>query len=164
MGGTKEAMQDLNDQYERALKQGDGKRYRTQPNANGKSTEEYTYAYKPEREQAVVEQIDRLLRSLGTEIGNGTLRADLIGCYIWISGTTKEMQEIQRKLRELKFFWNKTRQKWAWKPDDMKSRPSRADFSELAAIYGADELAQEARARTNRHKLQEKHFTYRNKR
>lgn len=135
-----EAMKILNKQYEEALRNCD------KQESVGSDGKTHTYTYNHEREQGIQEIIDQLISKLGDRIASGQLDVMLIGIYIWISGTTREMTDVIAALKELNFRWGAQRGMWYWKPEDYKSRRSTAGLSELARKYGYENIRDEAKS------------------
>ena len=135
-----EAMKELNKQYESALRDCD------KQESVGTDGKTHTYTYNHEREQGIQDVIDQLISKLGDRIASGELDVMLIGIYIWISGTTKEMTDEIAILKELKFRWGAQRGMWYWKPEDFKSRRSNAGLSELASKYGYSNIKDEVKS------------------
>lgn len=124
LGGDTEVMQDINRQYEAALKACNGQVSR------GSDGVEHTYKWDEETEQKLIEMIDKLL-SLKME----DVDIDLIGIWIWITGKTKPHRKALGK-DGLKCSWHSTRQAWYYKPYEGKHWGSDASLEELAETYG----------------------------
>ena len=120
LGGDAEIMKDLNNQYHEALKACDGV-----------ETDGHTYSYKANVEQEIMDKLNALLKLEGLEI-------DLIGCWLWIAGKTRENKEA---LKELSCRWHSKRKLWFYKPADWKSRRySKGSLDDLAAKYGSEKF------------------------
>ena len=123
-GGSTAAMQQLNNAYQAALKASHG---RAEMGTDGR---ERTYTYNAANEEAIAAKIAELvgLNMEGVEIW-------LIGSWVWAMGDTKPHREA---LKAAQCFWNRKREAWAWHLPEHKSwHNPRADFSDLAATYGA---------------------------
>mgnify|MGYP002777878582 CR=1 FL=1 len=144
MGGDLATMQEINRQYEIALRGCDGQ---TSYSYNGKGEQQtHTYTYSHAREKEIQTALDELIKSLGKEIAEGKITADLIGIYIWIGNTTREMKDVQAKLRELNFSWHSKRQLWYWHPSDYSARRyAGGSLEDLANKYGATNLSGRAK-------------------
>ena len=59
---------------------------------------------------------------------------EIIGCFIWITGDTKNYKD---RLKDLKFFWHTNKKAWYLKPENYK-RQSRKnyEFDEIRSMYG----------------------------
>jgi hypothetical protein len=125
LGGDTEVMQEINRQYEAALKACNGQ---VSKSADGA---EHTYKWDEETERKLMEIIDKLL-SLKME----GVSIDLIGIWIWITGETKPYKEALGK-NGLKCTWHATRKCWYWKPYEGKHWGSNASLEDLAATYGS---------------------------
>ena len=116
LGGSIEAMQEINSQYQNALK-----------GCHGQETDGRTYNYKPDVERELMDKINELLRLKKVDIA-------LIGYWIWVTGDTKENKEA---LKTAGLKWHSKRKCWYYKPQGWKtSRRSNGDLSELAYKYG----------------------------
>jgi hypothetical protein len=120
-GGSTEAMQVLNDQYQQCLKRLDGSIF-----------EERTYRYDQAVEQAVMDKISEILalRLVGVTVS-------LIGNWIWVTGTTKPIKEV---LKQHKMKWHSVRECWFWNAKPWHGGRSRSDLGQLAAKYGCKEF------------------------
>ena len=123
-GGSTEMMQALNNAYEQALKDCDGK---TVIGSDGK---EHTYRWDAETEKTLIDMIDKLM-SLQME----NVEVDLIGLWIWVTGDTKPHKESLGK-NGLGLSWHSTRLCWYFKPYAGRSWGSNASLEELAKTYG----------------------------
>jgi hypothetical protein len=128
-GGDTATMQELNCQYQDALHTCDGQI------SIDSDESEHTYHYNAEREQALVEFLDRLIRS-------GALLADvecwLIGTWVWVMGNTKPVKEI---LKALNCKWHVKRSAWYWHADEHRHRYNGSvGLASIAAAYGASRV------------------------
>ena len=126
LGGDTEVMQDINRQYEAALKSCNGQVSR------GSDGVDHTYTWDEETERRLIEMIDKLiaLQMVGVTI-------DLIGIWIWITGETKPHKET---LKGLDCKWHATRKCWYYKPYEAKHWGSNASLEELAETYGLTDV------------------------
>jgi hypothetical protein len=137
-------MQELNRQYEAALKGCDGQK------TTGEDGVERMYRYYPEFEQGLVEKIDALLK---LKMNAYTTDTWLVGLWLWVKGDTKPYKE---QLKELGFRWSPTHTAWYWRDDSLKSRRSGKSLNEIASTYGAEKITEkeeEARQKTTRKPL-----------
>jgi curved DNA-binding protein CbpA len=60
---------------------------------------------------------------------------EVIGCFVWVTGNTKQYKE---QLKSLRFLWHSKKSAWYLKPEDYK-RQSRKDYSfdEIRTMYGS---------------------------
>jgi len=124
MGGTHEAMVEINVQYEALLASMNGK---VETGADGKP---HTYYYNAGHERAVMDKLAELLRMKlpGCEIW-------LIGKWLWVKGDTKPVKE---QLKAAGLRWHGERAAWYWRPYEYRARyNAKVDFDELADYYGA---------------------------
>lgn len=115
-GGSVEMMQKLNGEYDylsKNLNKETGKKYDMYSDALN--------MYK--------EVIDRLIK-----IDDITI--EFVGDWLWVSGNTKP---IRKELKEMKFFWNKTRELWQKKPqgyERVRFTPSKLSTDDLKNSLG----------------------------
>ena len=133
-GGDTATMQEVNRQYKIALQKCDG-----QTTVDHETKREHTYKYNTEHEQAVIDFIDKLIRS-GVLTAN--VDAWLIGIWVWIQGDTKPIKD---KLKELGCMWHSKRLCWYWHPpQEGKTRyNSRVGLDGIARTYGASKIARQ---------------------
>jgi len=122
-GGDVKIMQEINAQYQNALKACD---MQTSTDSNNKK---HTYYYNADKEQKLAEKITALLslNMLDVDIS-------LIGVWIWITGETKQYKE---QLKKLACKWHSKRKCWYFQ-DGKKARYNKKNGSlnELANKYG----------------------------
>ncbi len=120
LGGDAEIMKDLNNQYHEALQACDGV-----------ETDGHKYKYDSDIETEIMDKLNELLTLDGLEV-------DLIGCWLWIAGKTKENKEA---LKALSCRWHSKRKMWFYKPENWKSRKySGGSLDDLAAKYGSEKF------------------------
>ena len=135
MGGNTRTMQDLNGEYETVLHHLDGY------TAIGTDAKEHTYHYHAAYEQAVVDQINRIIQ---THLP-ATLTIELLGTWIWIGGTQKDDLYTRKLLGTLHFAWHSKREKWYWKPAGSFSHyRARLSYNDLRQVYGASAIRSNA--------------------
>lgn len=140
-GGDTATMQEINDQYAAALKACDGQ------TSVGDDQQEHTYRYDAEDEQAIVEFIDRLIKS---GVLSATVEAWLIGKWVWITGETKPIRHLLGK-EGLGCEWHSQRVAWYWKPYAGRSYYNRrVGLDGLAAQYGASSIKSDEDAKAGR--------------
>ena len=128
-GGDTATMQAINAQYHDAL---NGCHGEVTKDAQGES---HTYYYNRQREDAVIDFIDRLIKS-------GALQEDvecwLIGSWVWVQGNTKPVKDI---LKALGCSWHSKRTAWYWHVPGYRTRYNSAvDLDGLAVAYGASQI------------------------
>jgi hypothetical protein len=127
LGGDTATMQDINAAYLAALKGCDGQR------SHDAENKEHTYRYNEETETAVMNKVMELVRAVPASV-----RVALIGCWIWIMGTTREDTTTRAALKAAGCMWHAKRSAWYWRPLEWRhrGRQSRGSLSHLAARYG----------------------------
>ena len=118
-GGDVEIMKAINAEYDEVFKEVKD----IHKNAKGETyTKENT-----ETPDIFKDIIDKLMRMDGLEI-------EIIGCFIWLSGNTKEHKDA---IKEMGFRWHSNKKMWYKAPDGYKKR-SRKKYSmdEIRDMYG----------------------------
>lgn len=125
-GGDTASMQELNRQYQNALSACHGQ------TSIGSDKEEHTYYYNQEREQEIIDFIDRLLRSNALKSDN--VECMIIGRWVWITGDTKPVKDT---LKELECRWHSKRQAWYWHKQTYRTQFNKSvSLDDLANYYG----------------------------
>ena len=63
---------------------------------------------------------------------------EIIGCFIWITGNTRQYKEI---FKALNFRWNNAKVAWYLSPDGYKKRHSKTySLDEIRDIFGNEEI------------------------
>lgn len=128
-GGSTEKMQDINNQYQDALK-----------SCHGKKTGDKSYKYMKDVEQEIMDKLQQLIKLDG-------LKFALIGYWLWVTGETKKNKDTL-KSNDLK--WHSKRKCWYYKPRDWKnSRRSNSSLEELAGKYGYSEFTSKDNNKTH---------------
>lgn len=118
-GGDVEIMKQINEEYDRAF----AKVKDIHKNAKG---ETYTKE-NPETANQFKDIIDKLLRMKGVEV-------EVIGCFIWLSGNTKEHKDA---IKELGFKWHSKKKMWYKSPEDYHRRGKKQySIDEIRDMYG----------------------------
>jgi hypothetical protein len=125
-GGDTATMQEINNQYEAALKSCNGQ------TVTGSDGKEHTYKWDEETERKLMVVIDKLL-TLQME----NVDIALIGVWIWITGDTKPYKE---QLKEMGCRWHAQRGCWYFKPYEAKHWGSNASLEDLAKTYGSTDV------------------------
>ena len=125
-------MQEINAAYHLALAGRDGEE--THDN-EGKA---HTYRYNAEREESILKQVYVLLKSCPAGVS-----VDLIGFWIWITGTLREDRATQAALKLAGCRWHSVRSCWYWRPAELRhwGRQNRGSLEDLADKYGVRSFA-----------------------
>jgi hypothetical protein len=137
LGGNTRDMQDINNEYQAALKACDGQ------TSKGSDNKDHTYRYNCEVETAVMEKIQELLRwnFEGVTVA-------LIGTWIWLTGDTKTHKD-QIKALGLKYSGEKVA--WYWHTGSYHRRSKHgASFGSMASRYGYQQFGDKDRERQDR--------------
>ena len=127
-GGDAEAFKAMMNEYTKAFnifknvhKTQEGKTYQ-------KETAEEEKAETPEE---FAELIEKLLKMEGVHI-------EIIGTWIWLTGNTMVYKE---QIKELHFFWSKTKKAWYYTGEQKKSRRrGRYSMDKLREHWGSQEV------------------------
>ena len=122
-GGTTEGMQELNAQYQAALKACDGQSDGTR-----------SYSYDEEGETLIAEMIAQFFSVLDDK----GVELLLVGTWLWISGDTKPHKDT---IKALGFRWSPRRKMWFFTPTPSGHRYYRGSFDDVKAKYGAERIA-----------------------
>lgn len=137
-GGSTEVMQEINAQYQAALRMADGQ---ASTDANGK---EHKYYYRESVESATMEKI---LEILGLCLPD--IEIALVGTWIWVGGNTRPHKDLLGA-KGIGLKWHNKRCRWYYAPPGKRSRyAKRASFSDLAASYGYKEFRAEEKTKLN---------------
>ena len=120
--GSTVMMQDINHQYQLALKSVHGK---SSASTDG---EEHVYYYNADTEGKLMELINQLLKLQMVDV-----EIALIGTWLWVYGNSKA---YKNQLKELGCSWHFKRKCWYFHTGKHRSRNSNADFDELGQKYG----------------------------
>lgn len=133
LGGDTATMQELNRQYENALKRMSGETFSS---ADGKH--DYTYTYDHAKESAILVTLFALLSMKMSRV-----KIELIGTWIWVSGNTKVYKD---NLKELGLQWSGPRQMWYYTTQNGKRHVHyrRSSMDTLRYKYGNRVLQDDA--------------------
>jgi hypothetical protein len=122
MGGDETIFKDLNNAYQKALKDSTGQKTK-------RGEKEYSYTWDEVAEVAIAEMIANLiaLNMEGVEIS-------LIGSWVWVAGETKPYKEKLGK-DGLGLSWHFQRKCWYFTVSERRSYSSKG-LNELAEEYG----------------------------
>ena len=125
-GGSTADMQELNRQYENALKGMSGERFTTS------DRKEYTYTWQETAERATMKAIYDLL-ALKME----RVQIEMIGTWVWVSGNTRPYKDLLGK-NGLGLKWSGPRKMWYFTTSSKKrgGRYKRSDMDTLRDKYG----------------------------
>lgn len=119
LGGSVEAMQELNAEYERIC---------NYLNQAGNNKQEFK-GWEWDNEAALMSAVQAGLRlGLGVEI---------IGSWVWFTGNTRPLKDI---LKSRGFQWSRKRQQWYWSPTVRKKGTkyqSKLSMDDIRAKYGS---------------------------
>ena len=118
-GGDVEVMKAINNEYDKLFAQ-------VKDTHKNKEGETYTKE-NPETAEEFKDIIDKLIKMQGVEI-------EVIGCFIWLSGNTKEHKEA---IKALGFRWHSKKKMWYKAPECYK-RWGKKEYSmnEIRGMYG----------------------------
>lgn len=124
LGGDTATMQEINGQYQIALKRHD----------KLEDNEGHTYYYNEEVETAVGVKLAELLKVVGDESG---CQLYLVGKWIWVHGDTKTIKD---QLKEAGCRWAPKHTKWYWRHESSRSFGKGGEFEDIAKRYGMQEV------------------------
>lgn len=128
-GGDTETMKQVNSQYQEALSNLNGYKFK------GTDGKERTYRYNATVEK---EAMNKIYELLALKMQGVTI--ELIGTWVWIHGNTKPYKE---ELKGLKCRWHSKRVKWYWHNKNYRTRYANCDFNTLRHTYGVAEFDSE---------------------
>lgn len=121
-GGDTAIMQEINKQYQQALKSVDGQV------ASGTDGHEHTYYYHADIEAALMDVINQLIQLQMQDV-----EIALIGTWIWVLGDTKP---YKTQLRDIGCRWHFKRKCWYFHTGKYHRSHSSSELSELGEKYG----------------------------
>ena len=127
VGGSKEDMQEINNEYEKLFDQ----LKNTHKNADG----EFYTSTKGTTETAAefMDIISSLIHLEGIAI-------EVCGSWLWVTGDTKPHKDV---LKELKFRWSYNKQAWYFHRDGYHKRGKRSlSLDEIRDFYGSEKIDQ----------------------
>jgi len=125
LGGDLEKMKQVNLAYHAALLAANGE---TSVGSDGKA---HTYTYNEEWERQVM---DKVLEVLGLGLAN--LDVEIIGVWVWVSGSTKDQKDYLNK-KGAGLRWHSKRLMWYWKPYAGRTHYSNKSTQGLREMYGS---------------------------
>ena len=126
-GGSTQAMQELNAEYERALKY--MAEHATGQTSNG-------YKFEADQERSAIDKLSEFLASRAQGID-----VELVGTWIW-ADTTRENFAAHNLLKGLSFEWSPKRKRWYYATNKMskvskKHWHSKLSMDEIRSKYGS---------------------------
>lgn len=140
-----EPMKDLNNQYQAALKGQHGSSFQ------GFDQEPHTYYY---NEATETETMRKVMDALAAKLPDHVI-VELIGTWIWVTGTSATDMETRGKLKGLGFAWHSKRAAWYWRKFEYRTKfNAHIGLDDMRRSYGsktfhADEAAEEPRRPTS---------------
>jgi hypothetical protein len=126
--GDEEVMKKINIAYHEKLNSFDGQ------TAKGTDGKDHTYKYNEAVEQEIMDKINELLR---IKIQNNTdWTIELIGTWIWISGTKRNEKDLLNK-NGAKCKWHGKHGMWYWRKYSYKKRASNKSIDQIREAYGS---------------------------
>ena len=130
-GGSTEQMQEINNQYEAAMKR----------ILSGKADTEYGEGkwYKSRQEE---EAVEAAVRAAVEKIAHlDGLDIEIIGAWVWVSGDTKTHKDA---IKDAGYWWMSGRKMWAFKGKESKGR-GKTSMEELREKYGSEKVYTQSR-------------------
>lgn len=118
-GGSNEDMQQINDEYDKLIKE-----------VNNKST----------KKANINEGLENTFKSIIMDLVKfNDITIEIVGFYIWVSG--EGSKAIKEHLKELKFFWSSNQKKWYYNGCTHKAKHcSRKSWSDITMYFGCVEI------------------------
>jgi len=137
-GGTKEASQTINNEYEALFKILKDKHDNKSNNStsdtagNSKATDNKSTMYDFEADKALREVLQRIINFEGIEI-------EIIGSWIWVSGDT---YKHKAELKETGFKWASQKKMWYFHNDNTyrKSSNKKLNIEDIRNYYGSQKV------------------------
>lgn len=101
----------------------------------GSDGKEHTYHFNPKTETRAIATIQTLL-----EMKMDDVKIELIGTWVWASGTTKPHKE---ELKKLGMLWHSKRGRWYWRVRGGPRKFSGLAFATVRKMHGAKEYEAE---------------------
>jgi len=123
-----EPMKDLNAQYLLALEALNGTTYK------GFDHEDHTYYYKADVEAETMEKVSE---ALAAGLPDHVV-VELIGTWIWVTGTAKTDTAARDALKKMGFRWHSKRMAWYWRKFQYRTRYNAAiQMEDMRRAYGS---------------------------
>ena len=137
-GGDVAKMQEINAEYDRLFKLLKDKHERkTAGNTeNGSKADFNIMKYDFSEDQKLREVLQKIISFSGITI-------DVVGCFIWVDGSTYQYKE---DLKAIGFRWSGQRKKWYWSNGEYRKRGnSKLSYADIQNKYGSTEVETEQR-------------------
>lgn len=138
IGGDLETMKQVNIAYHAALKNCHGH------TATGSDGKDHTYYYKQAVEQEVMDKIAEILKVAANQGKGWTI--ELIGTWIWVSGTKKADKALLNK-NGLGLKWHGKREMWYFRRYGYRRKMSHWSTDEMREAYGSQAFKAPPRAK-----------------
>ena len=130
-GGNLEAMQEINAEYDRLFKllknQNEYSNADTGSTANGYGSMKYDFA----EDEKLREMLYNIIHFNGIDI-------ELVGAWIWVSGST---YACKKDLKELGFRWASQKKMWYWHSEAFRKRSRKTlSMDDIRNFYGSTEI------------------------
>lgn len=122
LGGTASIMKEINAEYKEAIQK--------VLQEEGKSLTEI---------EDFMAHDEKLRDALNEIIMINEVDAEICGCWIWVTGKTKEFKE---KLKKAGFRWASKKKAWYWRDESQKKSKSRRQVSldKIRALHGSKRI------------------------
>lgn len=129
-GGTKEATQEINAEYEELYKA-----LKDKHDTESKTENKWSYDWNSGIDKAIREAIQKVIHLEGIQI-------DVVGRFVWVYGNTYPYRE-QLKAAELK--WSAKHKKWYkdCEPDGRKVGKNKMTYQDIVSKYGCETVETE---------------------
>lgn len=126
-GGNEDAIKEINAEYEKA--------FETLKNADTTNNSRNANRYSKEVDQDIRDAINRIIHL-------DNLVIEIIGSWVWVSGSYT--YQYRKELKEAGYKFSGNRKSWYWHSDEEKKRgASKRTMDELKTYYGCQEVEQE---------------------
>ena len=132
--GSTQATQAINAEYDKLFKVLKDKHESNTTGSEKDKTSFDNMKYDFTEDQRLREVLQQIIRFDGITI-------DVVGCYIWVDGSTYQYKD---DLKELEFRWSAQRHKWYWHNGEYRRRGnSKLSFADIQNKYGSTEIQTE---------------------
>lgn len=134
--GSTEATQAINAEYNRLFKQLKNKHESKQTSTDGAKADFNNYKYDFEADEKLREVLQKIISFVNINI-------EIVGCWIWVDGTT---YEYKNELKALGFKWASEKKKWYFHTEAFRKRSKRKlSMDDIRNLYGSTEVQTEER-------------------
>lgn len=135
MGGSTEAMQQVNADYEKATKRIERTGERFNETAEQKAEREKAAEWQHQTTAADMAEYAEILQKLFSLDG---LEIELCGSWLWISGNTRQYKDI---LKEWGCKWSKNKNAWYWYAGEYHRHGKRRfTMDEIRDMHGSEKI------------------------